>query len=92
MANDDLELKLLSVIGFTEPSTFKELCSALEDDCPQERGEWAQLFERIRVLERRGDLLVDRAKGRVEALQLTEQGASRIRDLNDSRRPLLQLL
>lgn len=86
------EEQILSVIPLTEPDDFRTFCNSLGDDCPQERTEWAELFNTLRLLERQGDIMIDRLGRRIEFLQLTEQGANRIREFNDAKRPLLQLL
>ena len=44
--------RLLECVGSTEETTFGELCKALGDDCPSERGEWASLFRLIHDAER----------------------------------------
>jgi len=89
---NEQDLEFLSLIGSTEESTFNELCSALGDDCPTEKGEWRELFERIRDLEKQGYIEVTRTQGKIDGLQLTEQGAGLIRDRLDAKRGLLSLV
>lgn len=82
------EEQVLSLIPSTEPADFKEFCLALGDDIPCNREEWAKLFGILRILEQQGDVMIDRLKQRIDFLQLTEQGASRVRELNHPKQPL----
>lgn len=71
---------ILSIIGFTEASTFDELCHGLGDAKPDDRREWAELFRRLRVLEGSRLVNITRDKQRVTALQLTHAGAEVVRE------------
>lgn len=87
----EFEKQVLSCIGSTEPSDFNEFCSALKrnDIMPDGKSEWAELFKVLRMLE--DDVMVDieRIKGKIESLQLTQLGANSIRDYASSKRGLL---
>lgn len=89
---NDQDLELLGHIGSTEETTFNELCRALGDDCPREKSEWRELFQRINDLERQSYIEVSRLSGKIDGIILTEAGANLIRDRNDAKRGLLQLL
>jgi len=72
--------KLLPLIGYTEPTTFSELCNALGDDKPEERSEWAELFSAIEKCEEAGYIEIERGGGgRISSLQLTEEGVDMVR-------------
>lgn len=88
----EADLDLLGHIGSTEETTFNELCRALGDDCPREKSEWRELFNRINDLERQCYIEVSRLGGKIDGIILTEAGANLIRDRNDSKRDLLQLM
>lgn len=89
---NEQDLDLLGHIGSTEETTFNELCRALGDDCPGEKSEWRKLFQRINDLERQCYIEVSRLNGKIDGIILTESGANLIRERNDSKRPLLQML
>lgn len=91
MENSELQNKILDSIGSTEPSTFRELCQALEDDCPTDKEEWRKFFNLLRDLEVRDLVEVERLKGNIETLQLTTTGADAVRERLDSKRGLLSL-
>lgn len=77
MHTDDV----LEAIPSTESASFNEFCGALSD-CP-ERGDregWADLFQELDALEALGLVFVDRLKGRIDTLQLTEAGAAAVRE------------
>lgn len=82
------EDKVLAAIGSTESSTFNEMCSALEGDCPEDKDGWRELFKTLRTLENGGFIDVTRVKGNIDSLILTESGANRIREKLDKRRGL----
>lgn len=86
------DLNFLSLIPSTEPFTFNELCQALGDDCPHDKGEWRALFMRLENFESDGYIEVSRVAGKIDGVQLTESGAALIRDRNDKKRGLLSLL
>lgn len=85
------DIEFLSLIGSTEETTFNELCSALGDDCPDNKYAWRDLFAHIRDLERQSYIEVTRTQGKIDGIQLTESGASLIRDRLDAKRGLLSL-
>ncbi len=88
------EQRMLLAIGSTEPSTFSEICKALEEDCPTkgDRAAWSRFFRILTDLEAQGNVEIDRIKGNIDQAQLTPQGADRIRGELDSRRGLLGYL
>lgn len=93
---DDLsihDLKLLSVIYSTEEMGFFDLCSALRkiDECPVkgDKAGWASIFKWLGDMEIGGWILVDRIKGKLESLVLSDQGADAVRDFTNGRRPIL---
>lgn len=93
--NSDLNLDtILSAIGSTEPSTFSEFCSALGDDCPAsgDKNGWRAVMNFIGLGERSGFIEVDRVGGKIDSLQLTRQGADRVRSKLDAKRGLLGYL
>lgn len=77
----DLET-LLAAIGSQEESTFREICNALGDDCP-ERGDnvaWGEFFHLIRKARNAG--LIETSEGptgQFEAAILTESGVAKLR-------------
>jgi hypothetical protein len=75
------QLTILKAIGSTEPSTFREFCSELGDNCPEkgDSASWGALFRLLREAERSGLVLVDRASGSIDTLILTEAGAAHVR-------------
>lgn len=90
------ELKLLSIVGSTEPSTFFEFCNGLRNiDLIPEKGDkvgWSQLFRCVNDLERREYVTVKRLKGRIESIQLTQKGADSVREFADKTRTLFNNL
>lgn len=88
---NEQDIEFLSLIGSTECTTFNEMCSALGDDCPSEKSEWAALFTRIRDLERQCYIEVTRTAGKIDGLILSESGRAMIRDRLDRKRGLLSL-
>ena len=89
---NDSDLDFLGLIPCTEPFTFNELCQALGDDCPHDKGAWRALFVRLEGFETEGYVEVSRVAGKIDGVQLTESGAALIRDRNDSKRGLLGLV
>lgn len=89
---NEADLDFLSLIGSTEETTFNELCSALGDDCPHDKSEWRELFQRVERFEREGYVGVIRENGRIEGLILSESGAALIRERLDKKRGLLSLV
>lgn len=53
---NDKDLDFLVLIPSTEPFTFNELCQALGDDCPHEKSEWRELFQRLEGFESEGHI------------------------------------
>lgn len=88
---NEQDLDFLMLIPSTEPCTFNELCGALGDDCPREKGEWRELFTRISGFERDGYVEVERVGGKIDGIQLSASGAALIRDRLDKTRGLLSL-
>jgi hypothetical protein len=70
--------RILSAIGFTEPSTFNEFLNELGDDRP----EWRQLFLTLDMLEEQELVTIDRfnGNGKIDTMQLTSLGAERARE------------
>ncbi|MCI0488959.1 MAG: hypothetical protein L0229_20395 [Blastocatellia bacterium] len=83
-------IDVLSAIGSTEPSSFSEFCRGLED-CPEpgDRAVWRELLGFIGRGEREGLIEVERTKGMIDTLILTEAGAALVRNRLDSKRGLL---
>lgn len=73
---------LLAAISSSEPATFSEFCHALGGDCPErgDKEEWAELFVLINDAEALGLVDVERDGRNTESLQLTEAGASAVRN------------
>lgn len=69
---------LLRSVGYTEPSTFGELCQALGGDCPTESSEWRQFFGLVKSAEDEGLVEVERDDGKISSIQLTEMGVSEL--------------
>lgn len=94
----ETDLKLLSIIGYTEPSTFFELCDGLRrpdiNMCPAkgDKASWAGLFINLRALADDGLLIVKTVNKRMESFQLTDAGADIVRDFADGRRPILEAI
>ena len=82
--------KIMKAIGSTEETTFKEFCSALEDDCPNSSAEWAEMFKKLRALEAQEMIGIHRTAGKIDGMILTEQGAAYIRDKMDADRGLFK--
>ena len=89
---NEKDLEFLSLIASTEEMSFNELCTALGDDCPDNKAEWRDLFAKIRDLERQCYVEVTRTAGKIDGLMLTESGAGLIRDRLDAQRGLLSIL
>lgn len=70
---------ILKAIGYTEPSTFNEFCSALGTEMPSHKEDWRSLFQTLESLEKDGFVEVERTNGKIDSLQLTEDGANIIR-------------
>lgn len=93
----DYELKILSVVGYTEATTFFELCNGLRSPenniCPEkgDKPAWATLFRFIDDLESEDYLVVQRDGRRTESLQLTDKGADAVRDWADNKRSIIVL-
>jgi len=82
--------KIMKAIGSTEETTFKEFCSALEEDCPSGSAEWSVMFQKLRQLEASNMIQVHRTAGKIDGFILTEQGAAYIRDKMDADRGLFR--
>ena len=92
---EEKDLKILSVIGSTEPSTFFDLCNGLRrlDICP-EKGDktgWGTLFRKLGEYEAEGLCKTVRKNKNIETIQLTQSGADKVRDFADSKRELFQV-
>lgn len=72
---------LLSSIGSTEPSTFGEICQALGDDKPSDRGEWREFFGLVDAAEKEGLIEVDKSDGKIESIILTEAGVAKLKEI-----------
>jgi hypothetical protein len=68
--------RILCAISATEPCSFGEFLNGLGDDRP----EWRQIFLTLESLEEQELCKVERAGGRIQALQLTPLGAERARE------------
>lgn len=71
---------LLGAIGYTEPSTFNEFCQGLGKDVPVTKQEWAEMFHMLDNCSTIGLIGIEKRKGCVIQLQLTEEGASYLKD------------
>jgi len=81
---DREELKILSCIGSTEPTTFPEFLWGYEDK--PEKGDkqgWSELFGALEWLEHQGQIEIARGSGpgrrMIDTMILTEAGAARVR-------------
>jgi hypothetical protein len=83
--------QILQAIGSTEPATFSEFCSSLQD-CPVkgDREGWREVFNLLNEGERNGLIKIDRVGKSIDTLLLTEQGADQVRGKFDDRRELFQ--
>lgn len=73
---------LLKCIGSTEPSSFSEICNALNDlsEQPTEKREWAAMFKLLDELAKSGYVEVERDRnGKIESVILTEQGITEVK-------------
>lgn len=68
--------RLLTGIGYTEPSTFNEICNALDDHIPDrgDKAEWRDFFKLLEKAQRDGFCRIDYIKGRIDQVQLTDEG------------------
>lgn len=74
--------EILKACPSTEPATFYEFLSEL-DDVPEkgDKPEWAALFRAIEKAERAGLIQVQRDDGKIDLLMLTPEGAERVKGL-----------
>lgn len=72
---------LLSSIGSTEPSTFGEICQALGDDKPSDKGEWRDFFGLVTAVEKEGLVEVEKFDGKIESMILTEAGVAKLKEM-----------
>lgn len=81
-------LIVLKAIPSTESGSFRDLCNALGDDRPEkgDKSGWRDLFHSLRQAERQGDVEISWLDGNVDAVQLTEQGAAKVRAANSQTR------
>lgn len=92
---EEKDLKILSVIGYTEPSTFSELCNGLRTlaICP-EKGDktgWSVLFRKLGEF-KTGNLVAIVMEGRnMKLFQLTQLGADKVRAYSERQRGLFQV-
>lgn len=74
-------MAILTAIPSTEPATFNEFLRSY-DDRP-ERGDtsaWRDLFNDLETLESQGLVEIERVKGRIDTLILTDSGADLVRE------------
>lgn len=74
--------KLLTLIGSTEPTTWREFCVDLQDDRPDkgDKAGWREIFEGLEFLEKSDLITIERRNGVIEQMQLTSLGAERARE------------
>lgn len=78
---------LLGCIGSTQPSSFSEICQALDTEGERpakgDKAAWREFFEAIRDAERKGFIETERESGgNFESAMLTEAGVA---ELNKAR-------
>lgn len=92
---EEEDLKILSVIGSTEPSTFFEFCNGLRrlNICPEkgDKAGWKQLFVKINEFGADGLIKQWKSGNNIEKIQLTKEGADKVRDFADASRELFQV-
>ncbi len=76
----NLTAKILTSIGSTEASTFREFCRELGDDKPDDRTDWHILFKTLESLEECGLVEIERSGRDIDTLILTDLGAERARE------------
>lgn len=70
---------ILQAIPSTEPADFREFCQALGSERPENSAEWSVLFRQLEKLEVDELVEVERTRGKIDTLILTEAGAARVR-------------
>ena len=78
--------RILCAIGSTEPSTFNEFLEGLNGDKPDNRDEWRVLFLTLEALEAQELVTIERVRGRIDTLILTDLGAERAREAQEQMR------
>lgn len=71
--------RILCAISSTEPSTFNEFLNDLGDK-PEDRAEWRALFLTLESLEEQELVTIQRTRGKIDTLILTDLGAERARE------------
>lgn len=85
------KLKLLSIIGRTEPTNFGELCNGMKklNIYPSDKTGWGFVFRTLGEFASYGLIEHKQKSGKFESAQLTEAGATIIRQFADGQRELL---
>ena len=90
---EDSDLEIMQHIGSTEPSTFFELCNALRTHglCPEkgDKAAWSNLFKTLNKFVAEGYATCKKHNNQIQSIQLTKEGADKIRDYADKNRPLI---
>jgi len=92
---EDFDLEIMQHIGSTEPSTFFELCNSLRTHnlCPVkgDKAGWSSLFKTLHKFVADGDAVATKSGSNIQTIQLTKQGADKVREFADRNRMLLNL-
>ncbi len=72
--------RILCAISSTEPCTFYEFLRGLRSSKPETGSEYRQLFLTLESLEEQEFVTIERTKGRIDTLMLTDLGAERARE------------
>ena len=90
---EDSDLEIMQHIGSTEPSTFFELCNSLRTHnlCPVkgDKAGWSSLFKKLHKFVANGDAVATKSGSNIQTIQLTKQGADKVREFADRNRPIL---
>lgn len=76
----NLTAKILTSIGATECSTFREFCRELGSEKPDNKTDWHILFKTLEALEASGLVEVERTGNAIDTLILTDLGSERARE------------
>lgn len=79
--------RILCAIGNTRRTpTFDGFLNALNGDKPDSRDEWRVLFLTLESLEAQELVTIERVRGRIDTLILTDLGAERAREAQEQMR------